>query len=650
MDVFEKVKLKTKEYIEMGELDLAKKLLSGYQDICKSDVEMYSIKGIIEIIDGDLYNAERTLLMGYSIDNENFDILYNIGYFYEIKEEKELSSRFYGEALSYCSDEKLEYEIKQKIQVEVKDVREKLVFFVKEGMDAFLDNIVVGLSKKYIVKKIIVNSYNEIDIWSEWADICWFEWCDELVIYGSKLLSVKNKRTICRIHSYEVFVNHLEKVNWGSIDKIIFVSKHIRDTAIDISCIDSNKTKITPNGLKIEDWSYKKRYDGFNIAYVGYINYKKGPMLLIQTFKKIYDLDNRYKLYIAGEFQDLRDKLYFTQMSNEMGISENIIFTGWQEDLNEWLDDKNYILVSSLLESQHMSIMQAMAKGIKPIIHNFVGAVNIYPKKYLWNTIDEVNEMLKSRDYNSLSYREFIEKNYDFEVILKLLEEELRKTSYKNDKIMDFNYEDIKVKFYLPYENDHIQKNIFFNQSFYELEMLEDIRSRIGEGKVIIDIGANIGNHSIFFGKICKAKKVFSFEPQCKVFDVLKKNININELENIVSLYNIGLGSEEKKVSLEVIDEKNCGSNKLNLDKSGNIDVKLLDDIVEERIDLIKIDVEGMELEVLKGAKNILSKYKPILYIEAATKEELEKIYIYLNTFGYKIIDVFNATPTYLFM
>lgn len=60
----------------------------------------------------------------------------------------------------------------------------------------------------------------------QWADICWFEWCDELIAYGSKLELAREKKVICRLHSYEAFTDYINNVTWNSIDKLIVV-EHI---------------------------------------------------------------------------------------------------------------------------------------------------------------------------------------------------------------------------------------------------------------------------------------------------------------------------------------------------------------------------------------------------------------------------------------
>lgn len=290
--------------------------------------------------------------------------------------------------------------------------RKKIVFFVKQGLDSFLGEIIDSLSRKYETKKIIVNNYEQIDEGMAWGDICWFEWCDELIIYGSSRELASQKKIICRLHSYEAFTNYPSSVNFETVDKFVFIGEHIRDFVVKNFNLNMDKTVVIPNGISLDKYKFKERTLGYNIAYVGYINYKKGPMLLLHTFKAMYDKDQRYRLFIAGEFQDVKDVLYFNKMISEFGIQNNVIYQGWQSDLDNWLEDKNYILSTSILESQNMSIMQAMAKGIKPIIHNFVGAKEIYKREYVWNTIEEAIRML-SDTYSSIEYRNFIDELYN---------------------------------------------------------------------------------------------------------------------------------------------------------------------------------------------------------------------------------------------
>ncbi|HPD33893.1 MAG TPA: FkbM family methyltransferase, partial [Candidatus Kapabacteria bacterium] len=94
-----------------------------------------------------------------------------------------------------------------------------------------------------------------------------------------------------------------------------------------------------------------------------------------------------------------------------------------------------------------------------------------------------------------------------------------------NDNIYQFKILCDTVNFYLPNTEDYIQKSIINNRTFYEYDMLKDIFESLLPGDVVIDVGANIGNHSMFIGKFCNPEKVYSFEPFQYTFDILKKNI-----------------------------------------------------------------------------------------------------------------------------
>ena len=287
----------------------------------------------------------------------------------------------------------------------------KIAFFVGKNLDSFLPDVISAYSSECETRKIVVTNLNQIEEEMEWSDICWFEWCDRLILYASRLPIAQSRKIICRLHSYEAFTGYPAQVNWSVVDRIVFVSPGIRNYTVSKYGVNPQKTRVIPNGIDLEKYSYKERNHGFRIAYAGYLNYKKGPMLLLHTFKAMFDRDSRYELHIAGTFQDIRYVLYFKQMSDEWGLGNHIFYCGWQNDLNHWLEDKDYILCTSVLESQNVSVMQAMAKGIKPIIHNFVGAAGVYPKKYLFNSISEAVDCLQG-DYASAEYRKFIEEHY----------------------------------------------------------------------------------------------------------------------------------------------------------------------------------------------------------------------------------------------
>lgn len=288
----------------------------------------------------------------------------------------------------------------------------KLAFFCLPGADNFIGDIVQHLSDKYEVRRFAKGMLTDLAKMLKWSDVSWFEWCDHLLIHASKL--DKRCRMICRLHSYESMTNLPSQVNWSKVDDLVFVAPHIRDILkLQIPDIeDKVSTHVIPNGVDMDKCRFTEREKGYNLAYIGYINYKKNPAMLLQCMRYLVDIDDRYVLHIAGKYQDLRYQLYLDHMIKAMGLEENIIFHGWVDDIVSWLDDKHFVVCTSLLESFGYGIAEAMACGLKPILHNFVGAKEIYPEECLFNTVVEFALMMIADEYTPAVYRRYIEDNY----------------------------------------------------------------------------------------------------------------------------------------------------------------------------------------------------------------------------------------------
>lgn len=167
---------------------------------------------------------------------------------------------------------------------------------------------------------------------------------------------------------------------------------------------------------------------------------------------------------------------------------------------------------------------------------------------------------------------------------------------------------------------------------------------------IIFDIGANIGTYATWITKLFPNGKIYCFEPQRLVFQILCGNFAINNYDNCYT-YNIALGSKNDIIEIEEPNynqNENFGSFSLIEDriksKSGqkySIQMMTLDNFVSvyniDKVDFIKIDVEGMDLEVLKGTENILKKYKPSIFIEYSDtrKSILPEIINYLGADNY---------------
>ncbi len=196
------------------------------------------------------------------------------------------------------------------------------------------------------------------------------------------------------------------------------------------------------------------------------------------------------------------------------------------------------------------------------------------------------------------------------------------------------------IKFYVPhFPYDSIQKIIVFYNDFFEINILKSLDKYIPKNAVILDIGSNIGNHSVYWAAR-GAKSIHSFEPMLQTYNNLQKNIEINAMEKIIKPYNLGLG--DTKVSGEVAKNlrNNIGATQIKESEvSGPFSLKIdrLDDIdlKEEKIDFVKIDVECFEPKTLAGSLETLKKYRPIVFIEVFKKNR-RFVNRFFKELGYK--------------
>lgn len=215
---------------------------------------------------------------------------------------------------------------------------------------------------------------------------------------------------------------------------------------------------------------------------------------------------------------------------------------------------------------------------------------------------------------------------------------------------MSSDFYDIKnAAFFLPNaKEDCIQSIIASTKDYWDMQAHRIIDKYLKENSVILDIGANIGSHTLYWAIEKKAKKIYSFEPFDKIYEILNTNIKLNYLQDKVNIFNYGLSDEECNAEIGRFNKHNIGGTDFVKNETGRFKLKTLDSLkIKEHIDLIKIDVEGAEVEVLKGGIKTIEKNKPILVIESFNKkQELEELIFPL---GYDQVDTIRANEDYIY-
>ena len=258
----------------------------------------------------------------------------------------------------------------------------------------------------------------------EWADITFFDWVDNSLMRFSNpedalykengLVTPKNKRIIARCHDIDAWCGHYRRVNWTLVNDLIFVAPHIKDLVLEqLKPPPTLNIHTIKHGIDLDRWTLRKNPEKNNkIGWVGRITHHKCLELALQVLAE----NPTHELHAVGTSLDSWELAYVDDFVKRLGLK----FFHYPEvsDLNEFWEDKTYALLTSFKEAFSYAMGEAMAKGVKPLIHHFYGAENVWDKKYLWDKVSECKPMLAEYEYNPQEYRGYIEKNYNLKDML----------------------------------------------------------------------------------------------------------------------------------------------------------------------------------------------------------------------------------------
>ena len=236
-------------------------------------------------------------------------------------------------------------------------------------------------------------------------------------------------------------------------------------------------------------------------------------------------------------------------------------------------------------------------------------------------------------------------------------------------KVKNYSYLNLQTNYAEVFGNKLFlsKKGLGLSVSHYgtyeELEA-KIMEEKIESGNLVVDIGANIGLHTLTMARIVgNTGQVFALEPDPSNFEILKKNVKINNYKNII-LEQKAVGDKHGRATLyqsdnpinhRIFPQTERATNQVQVELT-NLDNYFDSDMID-KINFIKIDVEGMEFGVLKGMKNILKNNKKIkILFEFVPKDTIEAGFIpielldYLTSNGFKLYCMDEKTKKLLYV
>lgn len=231
---------------------------------------------------------------------------------------------------------------------------------------------------------------------------------------------VKGARNIMFLRRYELFDGGLSKVDWSGVDALICVNSWIKGVVENIFNENRIKTPVhlIYNGTDLDRWKWKERKPNARIGMACHVHPKKNLPLALQILGK---LPEKYELHIAGGIQDSCTAEYLNHVGKRMRRSVYLYGHIPHEQLNDWWEYMGVCLSTSLSEGNPNNVIEAMAKGIKPVIHNWPGAEGQFPE-FVFNTVDEAVKAITSESYDSKSYKQEVEARYSLQNIKQVVD------------------------------------------------------------------------------------------------------------------------------------------------------------------------------------------------------------------------------------
>ena len=179
-----------------------------------------------------------------------------------------------------------------------------------------------------------------------------------------------------------------------------------------------------------------------------------------------------------------------------------------------------------------------------------------------------------------------------------------------------------------------------------EIDFLKEF---ITPGAHVLDIGSYIGTHALAFAQFTGSQgKVYAFEPRREIFQILSTNISVNQCTQVVA-FNMGVADQVEQATLKPLNldtPDNFGGQELASQEATadgyQATITTIDSMHLERVDFMKIDVEGMEQRVLNGARQTITNRKPSIFCECNSIDGGAGVLAFAHSIGYKVFGVLS--------
>ncbi|MDR1045021.1 MAG: tetratricopeptide repeat protein [Candidatus Adiutrix sp.] len=292
-----------------------------------------------------------------------------------------------------------------------------LLMCCQKSLEHFAFELCDELEKYAVVRRVVGDNFGSFHGHLNTASTIWLDWGTEMAVAATKQPRLLHgKKVILRLHSFEILNRLAGQINYEAVSDVVFVSHYLRRIFERLmpGRLTGRRVHVIHNGIKLERFPFIPGKGRRKIAVVGKLDAKKDPMLTVQAFAFLLRRHPELELHVAGGPDDNRYYLSLPDFLAKNNLGEKSNFYGHVKDIPGWLADKDFILCTSPFESQGVGLLEAMHRGLRPLIYNFPGAESLYPAACLWNDLDGLEALLLGGPAPE-DCRDFVAEKYSME-------------------------------------------------------------------------------------------------------------------------------------------------------------------------------------------------------------------------------------------
>lgn len=227
-------------------------------------------------------------------------------------------------------------------------------------------------------------------------------------------------RNIMFLRRYELFEPTIARISWNRVDAIVCVNSWIQSVMQDSFEESGIETPVhlIYNAADPKRWTFKKRRPRKKIGMACHIHPKKNLPLALQILAA---LPGDYELHIAGQIQDACTAEYLNHVGSSLKRKLFLYDQIPYDQMDFWWEQMGYCLSTSLSEGNPNNVIEAMAKGVKPVVHNWPGAEDQF-QGHIFDCVQDAVSMIQSQYYDSELYRKQVEEKFSLSNIERVVD------------------------------------------------------------------------------------------------------------------------------------------------------------------------------------------------------------------------------------